>query len=215
VSRWPVTGPSGYWLLDSSPASKVKQQYTHGITNIQKMMTIHTRQIQLTKIHIRKTTSRGESTVYYGMHDNFLCDAKFSQFETYICPCERYESEWGSGYVPQFIFTFTPRWKWVVGFRPDRFGSEKRDMATAEQKPEWVSQSFRTFCRRQKIVTTAGSRTWSLAFVVSVVCGFCSFSHFGKLSNIIDIERVYFCWVGLGKISTSESALNVFGLFQS
>ena len=145
------------------------------------MMTIHTRQIQLTKIHIRKTTSRGESTVYYGMHDNFLCDAKFSQFETYICPCERYESEWGSGYVPQFIFTFTPRWKWVVGFRPDRFGSEKRDMATAEQKPEWVSQSFRTFCRRQKIVTTAGSRTWSLAFVVSVVCGFCSFSHVGKL----------------------------------
>ena len=29
VSRWPVAGPSEYWLLASSPASKVKkQQYT-------------------------------------------------------------------------------------------------------------------------------------------------------------------------------------------
>ena len=63
VSRWPVAGPSGYWLLASSPASKVKQQYTHSITYTHKM-TIHTRQIQLTKMHIRKTTPREESTVY-------------------------------------------------------------------------------------------------------------------------------------------------------
>jgi hypothetical protein len=29
VSRWPVAGPSEYWLLASSPASKVVQQYAH------------------------------------------------------------------------------------------------------------------------------------------------------------------------------------------
>ena len=40
VSRWPVAGPSEYWLLASSPASKVKiQQYTHSTTNTHKIPT--------------------------------------------------------------------------------------------------------------------------------------------------------------------------------
>ena len=78
VSRWPVAGPSEYWLLASSPASKVKtaihtvqqihirwQQYTqdnynntHGQTNNNytqdnlKLATIHTRQIRIK--HIQK-----------------------------------------------------------------------------------------------------------------------------------------------------------------
>jgi hypothetical protein len=70
MSRWPITGPSGYWLLASSPASRVKQQYTHSITNTQThsttnthKMTIHTWQIQLTKTHIRKTTP-GKKVLY-------------------------------------------------------------------------------------------------------------------------------------------------------
>jgi len=75
VSRWPVAGPSEYWLLASSPASKVKtanthivkqihirwQQYTqdnynntHNTTNNNTHKTttkVHTR--QLTTIHTR------------------------------------------------------------------------------------------------------------------------------------------------------------------
>jgi len=40
VSRWPVAGPSEYWLLANSPASKVKkQQYTHSTTNTHKVTT--------------------------------------------------------------------------------------------------------------------------------------------------------------------------------
>jgi len=46
VSRWSVAGPSEYWLLASSLASKEKQQYTHRITNTHKMTTIPTRQLQ-------------------------------------------------------------------------------------------------------------------------------------------------------------------------
>ena len=49
VSRWPVAGPSEYWLLASSPAYKVKkkkQQCTHSTTNTHKMTTIHTRQLR-------------------------------------------------------------------------------------------------------------------------------------------------------------------------
>jgi len=64
VSRWPVAGTSGYWLLASSPVSEEKQQCTQSITNRHKMTTVHTRQIQLTKFHIRKTTTRVGSTVY-------------------------------------------------------------------------------------------------------------------------------------------------------
>ena len=38
MSRWPVAGPSEYWLLASSPASKVKiQQCTHSTANTHKM----------------------------------------------------------------------------------------------------------------------------------------------------------------------------------
>ena len=64
VSRWPIAGPSEYWLLASSSASKVKQQYTHNITNAHKITTMRTIQIQLTKMDIRKTTLGEESTVY-------------------------------------------------------------------------------------------------------------------------------------------------------
>jgi len=47
VSRWPVAGPSEYWLLASSPASKVKTaMHTRSTTNTHKMTTIHTRQLQ-------------------------------------------------------------------------------------------------------------------------------------------------------------------------
>ena len=47
VSRWPVAGPSEYWLLASSPACKVKTAiHTHSTTNTPKMTTIHTRQLQ-------------------------------------------------------------------------------------------------------------------------------------------------------------------------
>jgi len=46
VSRWPVAGPSEYWLLASSPASKVKKkQYPHSTTNTHEITT-HTRQLQ-------------------------------------------------------------------------------------------------------------------------------------------------------------------------
>ena len=34
VSRWPVAGPSEYWLLASSPASQVKNSNTHIIQQI-------------------------------------------------------------------------------------------------------------------------------------------------------------------------------------
>jgi len=52
-------------ILTSSQQSgiKVKEHYTHSITNTHKV-TIHTRQIQLTKMHIRKATQREESSVY-------------------------------------------------------------------------------------------------------------------------------------------------------
>ena len=63
MSRWSVAGPSDYWLIASSPASKVKkkQQCTHSTANTYKMTTntqdnynntykttttIHTRQLQ-------------------------------------------------------------------------------------------------------------------------------------------------------------------------
>jgi len=54
VSRWPVAGPSDYWLLASSPASKVKtaihtlyNKYTLDDNNTHKTTTtIHTRQLQ-------------------------------------------------------------------------------------------------------------------------------------------------------------------------
>ena len=46
MSRWPVAGPSDYWLIASSPAPKVKQQYTHSTTNTHKMTAIRTRQLQ-------------------------------------------------------------------------------------------------------------------------------------------------------------------------
>jgi len=47
VSRWPVAGPSEYWLLASSPASKVKTAiHTQNTTNTYKMTTIHTIQLQ-------------------------------------------------------------------------------------------------------------------------------------------------------------------------
>jgi len=40
VSRWPVAGPSEYWILASSPASKVKkQQCPHSTTNTHKITT--------------------------------------------------------------------------------------------------------------------------------------------------------------------------------
>ena len=40
MSRWSVAGPSEYWLLASSPASKVqKQQCTHSTTNTHKKTT--------------------------------------------------------------------------------------------------------------------------------------------------------------------------------
>jgi len=49
VSRWPVAGPSEYWLLASSPASKVKNKQTNkqtrSTTNTHKITT-HTRQLQ-------------------------------------------------------------------------------------------------------------------------------------------------------------------------
>jgi hypothetical protein len=61
VSRWPVAGPSGYGLLASRSATKVKQQYTN-TTNTQKMTTKHTRKQQLTKMHIRKAIPSEESS---------------------------------------------------------------------------------------------------------------------------------------------------------
>jgi len=46
VSRWSVAGPSEYWLLASSPSSKVKKkQCPHSTTNTHKTTT-HTRQLQ-------------------------------------------------------------------------------------------------------------------------------------------------------------------------
>jgi hypothetical protein len=63
VSRWPVAGPSGCWLLASSLASKVRTAI-HTYYNTHKMTTIHARQIQFTNMHIRKTTPSEESTVY-------------------------------------------------------------------------------------------------------------------------------------------------------
>ena len=47
MSRWPVAGPSEYWLVASSPASKVKKkkQCPHSTTNTHKITT-HTRQLQ-------------------------------------------------------------------------------------------------------------------------------------------------------------------------
>jgi len=47
VSRWPVAGPSEYWLVASSPAFKVKKkkQYTHSTTNTH-MLTTHTSQLR-------------------------------------------------------------------------------------------------------------------------------------------------------------------------
>ena len=50
VSRWPVAGPSEYWLLASSSASKVKkkQQCTNSTTNTHKITT-HSR--ETTKMH--------------------------------------------------------------------------------------------------------------------------------------------------------------------
>ena len=48
VSRWPVAGPSEYWLLASSPAAKVKTAIhtLYCTANTHKMTTIHTRQLQ-------------------------------------------------------------------------------------------------------------------------------------------------------------------------
>jgi len=90
VSRWPVAGPSEYWLLASSPASKVKKKqcphsatYTHKITthtrqlqqytrsannnctkDSLKLATKHTRQIRILQ-HVQKVkTPKQESTVY-------------------------------------------------------------------------------------------------------------------------------------------------------
>ena len=46
VSNWPVAGPSKYWLLTSSPPSKVnKKQCPHTTTNT-RTITAHTRQLQ-------------------------------------------------------------------------------------------------------------------------------------------------------------------------
>ena len=41
MSRWPVAGPSEYWLIASSPASKKKntQQFPHSTTNTHKITT--------------------------------------------------------------------------------------------------------------------------------------------------------------------------------
>jgi len=57
VSRWPVAGPSEYWLLASSPASKEqkKQQSTHSTTNTHKMTTIHIRLTELPRPHQNTT----------------------------------------------------------------------------------------------------------------------------------------------------------------
>jgi len=46
VSRWPVAGPSEYWLLASSPASKVKKQQRPNSTTNKHKITTHTRQLQ-------------------------------------------------------------------------------------------------------------------------------------------------------------------------
>jgi len=91
VSRWPFAGPSEYWLLASSPASKVKkkqcphsttnthtskiethtrqlQQYTRSTNNNYtkenlKLATKHTRKVRI--LHVQKVkTSKQESTVY-------------------------------------------------------------------------------------------------------------------------------------------------------
>jgi len=46
LSRWPVAGPSEFWLLASSPAFKLKKnQYTHSTTNTHKITT-HTSELQ-------------------------------------------------------------------------------------------------------------------------------------------------------------------------
>ena len=46
MSRWPVAGPSQYWLIASSPASKVKTAlHTYSTANTHKITT-HTRQLQ-------------------------------------------------------------------------------------------------------------------------------------------------------------------------
>ena len=63
--EWPVAGPSEYWLLASSPASKVKkkQQCTHSTTNTHKMTTtIHTANQQ--QLHTRqlKTSNNTHET---------------------------------------------------------------------------------------------------------------------------------------------------------
>ena len=60
----------------------VTQQYTHSTTNTHKMTTIHTRQIQLTKMHIRKTTPREENNriqflIFFPTHA-FTPDLHFS-----------------------------------------------------------------------------------------------------------------------------------------
>jgi hypothetical protein len=58
--RVEVAGRRIFRILTSSQQSGIwsKKQYTRSITNTRKMTTIHTRQIQLTKMHIRKTTPR-------------------------------------------------------------------------------------------------------------------------------------------------------------
>ena len=57
VSRWSAAGPSGYWLLAGSPASKVKTAiHTHSTTNTHKMTTIHTENYDNTHRKLQKYT---------------------------------------------------------------------------------------------------------------------------------------------------------------
>ena len=70
MSRWPVAGPSDYWLLASSPASEVKNSNAHTVQEIHKRQqhphktttTIHTANQQ--QLHTRqlKTSNNTRET---------------------------------------------------------------------------------------------------------------------------------------------------------
>jgi hypothetical protein len=65
VSRWPVAGPSGYWLLASSSASKVTPAiHTQDNKYIQQVQQQYTHRNTSTRHDTHKTTTSTPSTIY-------------------------------------------------------------------------------------------------------------------------------------------------------
>ena len=87
MSRWPVAGPSEYWLLDSSQAFKVKNSNTHIVQQI------HIRWQQYTQEklqqHIYKTTTTIHTANQQQLHTTDLKTSNKTHDTNYNTTCTK------------------------------------------------------------------------------------------------------------------------------